>query len=198
MQLIHYKEAGIVLKKIWILVWTLPPSSWAASSKSLSFSDPQFTYLWNEAVKVDGLLPTRKVSNLWRRKEQIFLTSCFINSKVRLLEVTSKAALFFPVIECFPGEDMTGSSFPLLLLFPFVQSLKEAYLSQTFIISALPSSFFSFSISLFTLLPPFFLFFISLQLNSILKIFKFRHSGGGLVSRSHFSCLVPSEPCHSN
>lgn len=95
-----------MVKKSWILVWTLSPSSLATSSKSLSFSDPQFSHLWNEAVKLydlQGLLerPWRNNSKcFWCWKKEKFLSSCFIRFKVQVLEVSRKASVFL-VIECF-------------------------------------------------------------------------------------------------
>lgn len=103
---------------------------------------------------------------------------------MKQLEDIRKDAVFL-VIECFPRKDVTGSPLHFLLLSLFLQSLKETltFVSNLYFLSFSIILLFIFNFS-FTLPPA--CFFISSQPNSILKILKFRHMAGGLVTRSHF------------
>lgn len=106
-----------------------------------------------------------------------------------------KSCYFLLVIECFLSKDLAGSSFPLLLLFPFFRFLKEACLSQTFISSALPSFlFFIFNLS-FTLSLLLCSFFLHNSTPSLKSLSSDTQVVGSL--KEPFCCLVPSEACHS-
>lgn len=108
-----------------------------------------------------------------------------------------KSCYFLLVIECFLVKIWQDphSLFYSVLRSSFFRFLKEAYLSQTFISSALPSFlFFIFNLS-FTLSLLLCSFFLHNSTPSLKSLSSDTQVVGSL--KEPFCCLVPSEACHS-